>query len=157
MKFTRAGIWVVGLICLTGCTTAVKTVMFHHPKAKSRFVPPEPDRIVTGEAWLATAGEGTNEITVLHVKAENHYSIGYHHGKLLATNVAAGIEDVLLGASAEMILAQHHATAEHARDDALTLRAIQQLAGVERVHEQLGAVVLDDEMSGCHPPRPRSS
>jgi hypothetical protein len=98
MKFTRAGIWVVGLICLTGCTTAVKTVMFHHPKAKSRFVPPEPDRIVTGEAWLATAGEGTNEITVLHVKAENHYSIGYHHGKLLATNVAAGIEDVLLGA-----------------------------------------------------------
>lgn len=98
MKSTRAGILATMLICLTGCTTVVKTVMFHHPKAKSRLVPPEPDRTVTGEGWLASAGEGTNEITVLHVRAENHYSLGYHHGKLLGTNVYAAVEDVLLGA-----------------------------------------------------------
>src|SRR3989454_12650047 len=72
--------------------------MFHHPQIKSRFEPPPLDTNVTGEAWIEYAGEGTNQITVLHVKADNHYSLGYHHGKLLGPQVAAGVEDVLSGA-----------------------------------------------------------
>src|SRR4051812_13069266 len=98
MKLTRAGLLALMLAGLCGCTSVVKTVMFHHPKVKSRLVPPEPDRTVTGEGWLASAGEGTNEITVLHVRAENHYSLGYHQGKLLGTRIEPAVEDVLLGA-----------------------------------------------------------
>lgn len=98
MRTTPLGILGIVLCLLgSGCTTVVKTVMFNHPKAKARFVPPEPDRTLTGEGWIEHVGEGTNEITVLHVKAGNHYSLGYHHGKLLAADVKAGIEDVLLG------------------------------------------------------------
>src|SRR5437899_2936630 len=97
MKPMRLAILAVVLTCLSGCTTVVKTVMFHHPQIKSRFEPPPLDTNVTGEAWIEYAGEGTNQITVLHVKADNHYSLGYHHGKLLAHQVEEGIEDVLKG------------------------------------------------------------
>src|SRR5438477_5660742 len=98
MKPMRLGMLAVVLTCLCGCTTVVKTVMFHHPQIKSRFEPVPLDTNVTGEAWIDYAGEGTNQITVLHVKADNHYSLGYHHGKLLGPQVAAGVEDVLSGA-----------------------------------------------------------
>src|SRR3954462_14450709 len=98
MKPMRLGMLAVVLICLSGCTTVVKTVMFHHPQIKSRFEPPPLDTNVTGEAWIEYAGEGTNQITVIHIKASNHYSLGYHHGKLLGPQVAAGVEDVLKGA-----------------------------------------------------------
>src|SRR2546427_242964 len=69
MKPMRLAILAVVLTCLSGCTTVVKTVMFHHPQIKSRFEPPPLDTNVTGEAWIEYAGEGTNQITVLHVKA----------------------------------------------------------------------------------------
>src|SRR4051794_6402358 len=98
MKAPRMALLAIILLSLSGCTTIVKTVMFHHPKAKARFVPPVPDSTLTGEGWIEYVGEGTNRITVLHVKADNHYSLGYHHGNLLATNVQAGIHDVLVGA-----------------------------------------------------------
>jgi isopenicillin-N N-acyltransferase-like protein len=99
LHFFEIGCYIAITVVFTGCTTVVKTVMFRHPKAKSVFnAPPAPNYTVTGEAWIDHAGSTTNTIVVLHVRANDHYSQGYYHGKLLGTNVKASIEDVLRGA-----------------------------------------------------------
>src|SRR5205085_3220517 len=90
----KAGICAVLLIALTGCTTAVKTIVFQNPKAKRIFHPPKADRTVTGKGWTNSIGEGTNRITVLHVTGDNSYSLGYHHGMLLGPEAKATIEEV---------------------------------------------------------------
>jgi len=95
---TRTTIVVALLILLTGCTSAVKTIVFNHPKAKKLFTPPTPDRTVTGRGWTNSVGEGSNTIMVLHVMGENYYSLGYHHGRLLGLQAKATIEAVEKGA-----------------------------------------------------------
>src|SRR5438067_6142584 len=94
----RTTIFVAVVILLTGCTSAVKTIVFNHPKAKKLFTPPKPDRTITGQGWTNSVGDGTNAIMVLHVMGENYYSLGYHHGKLLGPQAKATIEAVEKGA-----------------------------------------------------------
>ena len=104
MRATADRPWIKTTVCavllvvLTGCASAVKTVVFQHPKAKKIFTPPKPDRHITGAGWTNSIGDGTNVITVLHLTGENYYSLGYHHGELLGPEVKATIESVERGA-----------------------------------------------------------
>ena len=69
-------------------------MVFQHPKAKKIFSPPRIDRTITGKGWINSVGEGTNLITVLHVMGGNYYSLGYHHGRLLAPQAEACVKEV---------------------------------------------------------------
>src|SRR5947207_3311088 len=86
------------LVALTGCSSAIKTMVLQHPKARKLFTPPKPERTLTGKGWTNSIGDGTNTITVLHVLGDNYYSLGYHHGKLLGPEVKTTIESVERGA-----------------------------------------------------------
>src|SRR5438093_8129750 len=83
---------------LTGCTTAVETVIAQHPKARALFSAPKPDLTLTGKGWTNSVGESTNTITVLHLQGDNYYSLGYQHGKLLGPKIKATYDEALTGA-----------------------------------------------------------
>ncbi|TSC57704.1 MAG: hypothetical protein Greene041679_268 [Parcubacteria group bacterium Greene0416_79] len=81
---------------LTGCRTiALKALLATHPKARDIFSPPTPDRHITGTGVIEHLGDGVNRVTVLYLHGENHYSLGYWHGKLLGPEVKATIEEIM--------------------------------------------------------------
>ena len=59
-RWIKTTLCTVLLVALTGCASAVKTLVFQNPKAKKIFTPPKPDRTVTGKGWTNSIGDGTN-------------------------------------------------------------------------------------------------
>jgi len=90
----------IALYCslLSGCTFTARTVLHSLPQYRSRITAPKPDHTINGTAWTNTVSASGVGVTVLHVEATNHYSIGYWHGKLLGKTAYENMEQVLKNA-----------------------------------------------------------
>jgi hypothetical protein len=77
-----------------GCAKILKQAALVHPVVHKVFSVPPMDTHVSGAGWTNSIGEGTNQITVLHLTGTNYYSLGYHYGKLLAPQIKQNFENL---------------------------------------------------------------
>lgn len=90
------GYLLVLAVAAAGCGTIAKEIVLRHPQVLSRLDDPAPDRSVNHAGHVEWIGDADNKIAVLHVYGSS-YEMGYQHGKLLASDVRATTDGVMLG------------------------------------------------------------
>jgi len=97
---SKCKLWVATGACAVlamGCGTVAKTMVMNNPRVEKILTLPKPDHTVTHEGRVEYIGDAENRITVLYVTG-TPYEMGYEHGRLLADQVRATIQDVQAGA-----------------------------------------------------------